>query len=286
MEVQEILTSGLLEVYALGIGTLEENAVVEAALQKYPELNAEMAQNQATLEGYAHLHAMEPPASLKNKIANQLLFNAPAVAVRSIDSAPNKYANSQNGNLLNSEGKIRSFRPHLIAASVLLVISMGANMMMMRKLEKVETAQLEVKPKAEVNTGSNFEKVNNGPDASAVRSNLEMSIINCPTTRKVNLLNLPGNPDAEAVVYYKPSLKIALLAVKNLPAAPEGKQYQLWAIVKGGPVNMGVFDIDGSMHDMPLDVQSRPESFAITLENKGGSPQPTLEKMFASGTVI
>jgi anti-sigma-K factor RskA len=60
----------------------------------------------------------------------------------------------------------------------------------------------------------------------------------------------------------------------NLPVPANDKQYQLWAIFNGKPVDLGVFDIKKER----LLIQARntqgAEAFAITMEKKGGSPSP------------
>jgi hypothetical protein len=57
------------------------------------------------------------------------------------------------------------------------------------------------------------------------------------------------------------------------------KQYQLWAIVSGKPVSLGVLDSSNTMQEgLPV---SNPQAFAITLEPSGGSINPTMDQMYA-----
>jgi anti-sigma-K factor RskA len=64
---------------------------------------------------------------------------------------------------------------------------------------------------------------------------------------------------------------------------PAGKQYQLWAIVDGKPVDAGMIgDCEGLCKMKVID---HAEAFAVTLENAGGSPAPTLTAMFVLGKV-
>jgi anti-sigma-K factor RskA len=62
--------------------------------------------------------------------------------------------------------------------------------------------------------------------------------------------------------------------VNNLPKPAAGKQYQLWAIVNGQPVDAGMLNwndatIVASMKNIP-----QAQAFAITLEDEGGHPLP------------
>ncbi len=58
--------------------------------------------------------------------------------------------------------------------------------------------------------------------------------------------------------------------------APAGKQYQLWAIVDGKPVDGGMITSkDGKNYNIQkMKTFGRAEAFAITLETAGGNPQP------------
>ncbi len=74
--------------------------------------------------------------------------------------------------------------------------------------------------------------------------------------------------------------------VESLPKTPTGKQYQLWCIIDGKLVDMGV--IDKEFENKVLTIKAPKGSvvaFAITLEKQGGSKTPTLEEMYVIGNV-
>ena len=78
-----------------------------------------------------------------------------------------------------------------------------------------------------------------------------------------------------------------LLVAAGLPSAPEGKAYQLWAIVgKNPPVSAGVFTVDtkgtGSLRVPPLSGVGKVDVFAVTLEPAGGLPAPS-GQMYLAG---
>ena len=62
---------------------------------------------------------------------------------------------------------------------------------------------------------------------------------------------------------------------------PTGKQYQLWAIVDGKPVDAGV--INNCIGLCKMKKIDHAEAFAITLEKEGGSPTPTLNRNVCNG---
>ncbi len=82
----------------------------------------------------------------------------------------------------------------------------------------------------------------------------KINTLAAPNTKVVALAGLPLAPNAKINVYWNSKNQQTYLRIEDLPAAPSDKQYQLWA-------------------------------FAITLEQKGGSPTPTLEQMYAMGKI-
>jgi len=88
-----------------------------------------------------------------------------------------------------------------------------------------------------------------------------------------------GRPPT-ARVFWNPSRRRVVMAVFDLPPAPAGRIYQLWAIQTGkAPVSLGIFNTapDGRV-TTALDVPPALVAFdvtAVTEEPAGGSPQPT-----------
>ncbi len=78
--------------------------------------------------------------------------------------------------------------------------------------------------------------------------------------------------------------KEVYVADVSLPEVPSDKQYQLWAIVDGKPVDAGMLS-DAKNLAQKMKVFEKAEMFAITLEKKGGSPTPTMEAMYVAGKV-
>ena len=68
MNLQEIIESGHIELYAMNGLSEAEAAQMEAWAAAFPEVRAEIDEAQAALELYAHAHAVEPSAGMKAKI--------------------------------------------------------------------------------------------------------------------------------------------------------------------------------------------------------------------------
>ena len=102
--------------------------------------------------------------------------------------------------------------------------------------------------------------------------------------REVDLVMMAGtentNPNGYGKVVWDKQGGRALLQVANIPAVPTDKDYQLWFIVNGQPISAGVFAVDDPQRDNffkieQLQSDARQGAFAITMEPKGGVPQPT-----------
>lgn len=80
-------------------------------------------------------------------------------------------------------------------------------------------------------------------------------------------------------LYWNRARHLVVIAAFDLPPAPAGRTYQLWAIKKGqNPVSLGTFNTAAAGRAIvTLDVTAelRPDLSAVTEEPAGGSPQPT-----------
>ena len=83
------------------------------------------------------------------------------------------------------------------------------------------------------------------------------------------------SPQSDATVYWDTTSHDVYLMVNNLPAPASDQQYQLWALLDGKPIDMGMLEIS----EKPLQLYrmknaQNAQAFAITLEKKGGNPTP------------
>jgi len=111
--------------------------------------------------------------------------------------------------------------------------------------------------------------------------------------REVDLVMRAGmdvNPDGYGKVIWDSQQQRALLQVSNLPAVPSDKDYQLWMIKDNKPVSAGVFAVNDQgdnffkIEKMAQADERTANAFAITMEPKGGAPQPTGE-MYLMGNM-
>jgi Anti-sigma-K factor rskA len=87
-------------------------------------------------------------------------------------------------------------------------------------------------------------------------------------------------PEASAKVIWNTNRQTWEIYIFNLPPPPTDKQYQLWYVKGDAKISAAVFDTNPTGEkvlrlDLPPDVVNGLAATAVTLEPKGGSPQPT-----------
>jgi len=101
-----------------------------------------------------------------------------------------------------------------------------------------------------------------------------------PGVRFVSLAGLDPNPRAFGNVVTRPDKSAGMLYVYRFPMAPEDKEYQLWGLRDGKPpISLGMFSVNTDGTAM-LNMETIPAGeeivgFSITIEPKGGMPEPT-----------
>ena len=158
---------------------------------------------------------------------------------------------------------------------ILSVVTFRKNQQLTAELDNYKSEQLELNKTAEDLTRM-----------LEVR-NHELRLLRDPAMAAITLTGTPLSPASLAKVYWGKTNQEVYLEVHQLPAPPSGKQYQLWGIVQGKPVDLGIFDIpaptDSALIKMK-DVEGV-STFAVTLEPAGGKPDPTLDQMYVAGNV-
>lgn len=243
MERQEIISSGMLEMYALGLTSEQEAAQVAEWVQQFPEVKAELEAIEKSLEMYAMNHAVKPSPAAKQNIIHKLEPGKTAL-VKSISPAW-KYA---------------------AAASILLLLgSVYFNMSYYNKYKQADTALQ--------NSRQELVAANEKLDAM----NSDMDVVKNKYSQAVSLNGMDAAPEAAAKVFWMKNTGEVYIDPSNLPEAPAGKQYQLWAFVDGKPVDGGMIVTtknNNKYHIQKMKTFGRAEAFAVTLENAGGNPTP------------
>ena len=263
MNIQEYISSGILDTYVLGGLSEEERLEVENYAIIHPEIAEEIKQAHVVLEQLALKNAVIPPAFLKEKLFEKI-NNEPKTT--SSKAKPISMFN------------IGSWS---IAASWFVGLVFGGLAIYYRsqwKSSEQKLIALQTQNKQLVDsynlTKFGFEKATN-----------QLSSLSDTSLKLVALKQLENKPFATAQVFWSKSKEEVYLSARYLPSAPQGKQYQLWAIVDGKPVDAGIVPSTGIPELFKMKNIGNASAFAITIEPLGGSVSPTLETMCVMGGV-
>nr|WP_262905243.1 anti-sigma factor [Hymenobacter nitidus] len=169
----------------------------------------------------------------------------------------------------------------MMAASVaLLVLSAAANLILYNRWQDSET-QLVALQADQTRVASTMQAVEKRLDTRTQ----ELAVLRNEQFRAVDLAGTPTAPEAKARVLYNKATKAVYVDVRNLPTLPQGKQYQLWAMDKGTPVDAGVLAAATTAGDSIQQMKdvTNAEAFAMTVEPEGGSENPTLSTLTVIG---
>ena len=258
MEAKDIILSGLLELYATGLTTAEEAAQVQQYAEQYPEVAAELAQIEASMESYAKANGVVPAPSVKEKI-----FARIEDGVSDIKMPP---SNDSSANNPAKVIRMTGYWKMATAASVALLLgSIALNMVMYNKnigtVKNLEQTQQELAGLKDEN------KIMEG----------DMKVVQSKYSQPVALHGLEAAPDAAAKIFWMANTGEVYIDPSNLPDAPEGKQYQLWGIVDGKPVDGGMIltSKKGDKYRIQkMKTFGKVQAFAVTLEDNAGNVSP------------
>jgi hypothetical protein len=111
-----------------------------------------------------------------------------------------------------------------------------------------------------------------------------IDVISSVDFKRVNMAAVDPAQSFGASVYWNAKTDEAYLNIQSLKTLTEEQEYQLWAIVDAKPVDMAVFDFDVAGLLKMKNVQNA-SLFAVTIEPKGGSENPTMDLMQVAGAV-
>ncbi|MBK8144245.1 MAG: anti-sigma factor [Bacteroidetes bacterium] len=285
MNIAEYIASGILEQYVSGTASPQEMREVECMSHIYPEIKLELVEMQNALEALAISEAKTPPTFLKNVIFTALN------ELQNEDAAEISKEAIQDGNTglrmelppvekeqLTATIFNRSDTYLKVAASILLLISVGLGVYSIATNSKLNStrselalARNEIKAKEQIIVARG--------EQIAVVSNLNFK----PVLMKGIETK---SPESAATIYWNTISQEVYISIASLPRPTDDKQYQLWAIADGKPVDLGMIDSKNIAESFQkMKAIGNAQAFAITLEKKGGVPQPTMTEMYVMGGV-
>jgi hypothetical protein len=282
LDVTEYISTGILEAYVTGTASEQEMQEVECMSHIYPEVAVELEKVQLSMESYVQAHSIQPPENVKQSVLDSINNLDVATSESSVEQEDTPVI-PVNINRNNGSNKIFFY---VAAASLVGLIAMAV--LFYNTSEKLDlTNQIVVRLSKERDKADELKKQ---LDQQSIKmASLEAKYESMVVVKTSDLVVLKGvetkMPEGSAAVLWDKESGMVQLNPGSLPAPVTGKQYQLWAIVDGAPVDMGVFNISDREKLIEMTVVSNATAFAITLENEGGVPSPTMEEMYVIGTV-
>lgn len=238
MNIQEYISSGIVESYVLGLASDEERREFEQRCSQYPELLKARTDFELALEKQAMANAVSPGASVKDSIFSEIGLQARVVPLSPVP------VQKMNGWKYAAAACIA-----LLAGSIYLNIQQSSKNNKLKGDYDIAITELN-EVKKDINT-----------------------LIGNPEIKMASMKGTEVAPAAYTTVYWDTTSHAVYLLVNNLPKPADSLQYQLWALADGQPVDLGfISDEHFVKHDKLLlkaNNAQKAQAFAITLEKKG-----------------
>lgn len=254
MNIKEYISSGIIELYVLGICSPAEEKEFESLRLQYPELDAAVLQYEGQLENEMQQQATFPSAEIDEKILEKLeSLNTPIVTLPS---------GKQNTRFVSS------WKLAAAACLLLLITSAVFNYLLYNKTKNQELALQS--------------KGDNKPTLPAG----DYEILNDPTITPVAMYGVGSHAICRCTMFWDKKTGKIYVLIHHLPKSSESKDYQLWANVNGEQVSVGIVndEIRGRFIEMSK-VPAGTTAFTITLEKAGGSATPDMEEAYLAGKI-
>jgi anti-sigma-K factor RskA len=162
----------------------------------------------------------------------------------------------------------------LLAAGIVIAVGLGAYALELQgRIARLEARLQDAERRAMVAEGATI-------DARRVadRAQDAMAVLAAPDLVRIDLAGETVASQATARALWSRNRGMVFTA-SNLPAAPEGRVYQVWVVTETAPVSAGLLSPDSSgrataFFMTPEDI-APPVAVAVTLEPAGGVPAPT-----------
>jgi anti-sigma-K factor RskA len=250
VNIQEYISSGIIESYVLGLASPEERLEFEKMCASHPELIEARTSFELSIEKQTFQNAMAPPSGSKEKIWSAIQQSTATSTSKIIAMEPRK-------------SRSTGLRWFAAASVALLLLASYFAYTLYNK-----NRQLQVK------IDSNDSLINKLTHID--------EMVHDPNVMVVNMVGLKGS-SSSASVYWDSTKTDVFMVVKNMPQLPSDKQYQLWALIGNKQLDLGLFDPPQSNVIFKMKNTQKADAFAITIENRGNAGGPNLGQLQLMG---
>ncbi len=293
MDIKDYIQSGAVESYVLGLSGKEEIAEIESLIVEHTDVKQAITEFETMLEKYHLQNNLTPPESIKKNIFS-LIDSEIKI------NQPQSSSDVSMPFIKNVKAQPLKLWQYATAAAILLfVVSAALNIYFYNNYHaannkyqallsqqnnlQASNESFQTKFDSLFKQQDNLLTTNNAYKTKINSLSESLKVMTNPAMQVIKMKGVPGKENNQATVYWNAATKDVYLLQNTLPETPLDKQYQLWAIVNGKPVDAGLIsNCEGlcKMKNIP-----KAQAFAITLEKKGGSASPTMSAMFVMGTV-
>lgn len=284
MNLEELISSGKLELYVAGVLSDREMADIGILALENPEVADEVQKIERAMIEWLSPAEFELPDNVKEVQISEILGRIRAAGISNPGILHGGIPLNGNGHKRTPVVALHRQRNwSMVAAIAGLVITTVSAAFFAYKYSKLapEAAQLKTQYQDLAGAQNQYQDQMN-------RLQNQVSMMRDILTRRVQLTTVAGNKITSAdnymLVYWNPTTKKLLLVDAHLPDLSSQQQYQLWALYDGKPIDAGVFDakdIQGSS-SFQKDITNA-QAFAVTVEPRGGSPAPTMANLCMMG---
>lgn len=242
----------------MGVASDQEAREVERMAALFPEIKAQIEELQGKMKNYCKAHALQKPESPLNQ----------------------KMPSMPSANSGHSHNKRETARIWKFAAAAGFLLFIGSTVYFSNQQQKANTLMANLSQQVD-----DVEEKYQAVSGANQLLNARFALLQDIQTKHIHLFGSRVAPDARVVVYWNPIKKDACVNLVNLPTAPEHHQFQIWAVIGGNHVNMGLLNPLSQETMYPIPYMEKCTGFAITLEKEGGSDYPDTAKLFVRGEI-
>jgi anti-sigma-K factor RskA len=253
MDINSYISSGIIELYVMGMCSIEEEKELEVLRSQHPELNVAIMQYETELEASMQRNSTLPTTIVDERILQSLdSLQAPVIKI------------TGNTNIK----KTNWLQMCAAAAILLLLISSYFNYSFYSKNKKQE---------------KDLQSASRGIITLPVS---DYAVLNNPKITPIAMYGVAPHTICRCTMFWDKATGKMYIMIHHLPKSSTAEDYQLWAEVNGKPVSVGIIndEIRGRFIEMP-NVPAGSIAFTVTLEKAGGSTQPTVDETYLSGKI-
>lgn len=250
MNVKEYISSGIVESYVMGLASEAEQLEFEQNCAQYPEIAEARTAFELVLEEQLLSDSVSAPQILKQQIEEKIKTSASETTTAEFEEKETPIR------------RVGAWRWIAAASLILLAGSVYWAITTNRKYQDLQAKNKELENQVQQSTAQFNETLD---DMEKLKHPMKTAALKSEDDR------------AYAIVYWDTvsASKDVYLMINNLPQAPTDKQYQLWALLNGQPIDLGMIEVKQQRLLYRMKNVQSAQAFAITLEPKGGSQKPT-----------